>query len=366
MQMQRLLKILSLALLCLSSPIVLWASTADALALQGRIVQVFEQNKNAIVRVKAAYRQPIKEADEKAEDSLNVLVRVGTGFFISKEGHILVSASRAAGASRIWVEYRGKPYAAEPVGHDLLTNISVLRLLQPPEDFSIIPIDTSLPQPPLGSIVVALSCPLDFDPSPSMGIVTGFDKKLGKRIFPTGYLRTSIPVDGGQGGCPMLDINGRFIGMSVASINELSGSYCLPPDAVARVRDDLLFAGHIIHGWMGLEVTAKVDKGDQRNVFLSQLVSEAPAEKAGLQEGDQILAIGGREIADVSDVPSAIFFTRANQFTSVKVRRGEEDLEFSVKTLPRPDCDPMMEAAVVTELPAVANQPLEKETATTP
>lgn len=353
--MHRLLPIFLLSLFYTLSHASLFASTADALALQSRIVQVFEQNKSAIVRVKAAYRQET-EGSQEEDSSLNVMVRVGTGFFISKEGHVLVSASRAAGASRVWVEYEGKPYAAEAIGHDLLTNISVLRLLQPPEDFSIIPIDTSLPHPSLGSIVVALSCPLDFDPSPSMGIVTGYDKKLGKRIFPTGYLRTSIPVDGGQGGCPMLDINGRFIGMSVAAITELNGSYCLPPDAVARVRDDLLFAGRIIHGWMGLEVTAKVDKGDQRNVLLSQLVPDAPAEQAGLLEGDQILAIGGREIADVSDVPSAIFFTRANQFTSVKVRRGGEDMEFSVKTLPRPDKDPMMEASVVTELPPVANQ----------
>ncbi len=358
--MQRLQRYGFLALFAVFSHAPLSASTADALALQGRIVQVFEQNKGAIVRVKAAYRQAGQE-EKKDDDSLNVMVRVGTGFFISKEGHVLVSASRAAGADRVWIEYQGKPYAAEAVGHDLLTNISVLRLLQPPENFTIIPIDSSLPRPALGSIVVALSCPLDFDPSPAMGIVTGYDKKLGKRIFPTGYLRTSIPVDGGQGGCPMLDINGRFIGMSVAAIAELDGSYCLPPDAVARVRDDLLFAGHIIHGWMGLEVTAKVDEGDQRNVFLSRLVSDAPAEKAGLKEGDQVLAIGGREIADVSDVPSAIFFTRANQFTSIKVNRGGEEMEFSVKTLPRPEKDPMMEASVVTGLPPVANQALEEE-----
>lgn len=358
-----LFRLLAWSVLLALLKVPLFASATDALALQNRLIQVFDQNKHAIVRVKAAYTQTVEsealkegQKDEKKEDKIEVLVRVGTGFFISREGHVLVSASRAAGAERIWVEYKGKPYAAEAIGHDLLTNISVLRLLQPPEEFTIIPIDPSMPRAPLGSIVVALSCPLDFDPSPSMGMITGYDKKLGNRIFPTGYVRTSIPVEGGQGGCPMLDINGRFIGMSVAAIAELNGSYCLPPDAIARIRDDLLFAGHIIHGWMGLEVSAQVDRSDQRKVYLSRLVADAPAEQAGLKEGDQVLAIGGREIVDVSDVPGAVFFTRANQYTSVKVERNGEEMEFSVKTLPRPEKEPMLKASVITGTPPVAKQ----------
>ncbi|MGB0415553.1 MAG: S1C family serine protease [Coraliomargarita sp.] len=338
--------------------LIAWASTlsalansSDALALQQRLVTIFEQNKDAIVRVKAAYKQA--DAPTRPDEKLNVMLRVGTGFFISKEGHVLVSASRAAGADRVWIEYQGKPYATEPVGHDRLTNISVLRVLELPEAFSIIPIDPAAPAPELGSLVVAIACPLDFEPSPSLGMVTGFDKKLGPRVFPTTYTRTSIPVDGGRGGGPMLDINGRFIGMSVAAISELNGSYALPPDAVARIRDDLLFSGRIIHGWMGLEVKAKIDSSDRNKVILSRLVEEAPAQEAGLQVGDQLLAIGGREIADVSDVPSAIFFTRANQFTPVKVARGEEVLEFSVKTLARPEKNPLEDVTEVTKAEAV-------------
>lgn len=338
-----------------------FAVAADALALQQRMVDVFQQNRGAIVRVKAAYKNPDSRPAPDGEKKLDVMLRVGTGFFISKEGHVLVSASRAAGADRVWVEYDGKPYATESVGHDRLTNISVLRVLELPEEFDIIAIDPAAPMPELGSIAMAITCPLDFDPSPAMGMVTGYDKKLGPRVFPTGYLRTSISVDGGQGGCPMFDINGRFIGMSVASIAELNGSYCLPPDAVARVRDDLLFAGKIIHGWMGLEVKANVELDGANYVILSRLVDDGPAAEAGLLVGDQVLSIAGREIADVSDVPSAIFFTRANQFTPVKVRRGEEELEFSVKTLPRPEKNPMIQAEEAAEEDAASEDSAAEE-----
>ena len=323
--------------------LVSYAGPADALALQERLVTVFEQNKDAIVRVKAAYRGPDTEAG-KAQ----VVLRVGSGFFVSKEGHVMVSASRAAGADRVWVEYKGNSYATEAVGHDRLTNVSILRVVELPESFSIIPIDTSVETPMLGSIAVAISCPLDFDPSPSMGMVTGMDKKLGNRVFPTAYIRTSIDVDAGRGGCPLLDINGRFIGMTVASIPDLGGSYCLPPDALVRVRDDLLFSGHIIHSWMGFEVASKLNADNSHSVYLSKLVAGAPADEAGLLEDDRLVSIGGRAIDTVADVPTAVFFTRANQFTTVKVTRDGEELDFSIKTLPRPEKDTLIGAV---ELP---------------
>ncbi|MGZ0707694.1 S1C family serine protease [Coraliomargarita sp. W4R53] len=314
------------------------ANGAEALALQERLLEVYAQNKGAVVRVKAAYAQG--EVDGKQQ----IMLRVGTGFFISKEGHVLVSASRAAGASRVWIEYDGRPYATEAVGHDRLTNISVLRVLEPPEDFSIIKLDASEPLPKVGSIAVAITCPLDFGPTPVMGMFTGIEKKLGNKVFPTSYIRTSIPVDGGQGGCPILDLNGRFIGMSVASIAELNGSFSLPVDALVRVRDDLMFSGHIIHGWMGFEVATQLHDDDSNGVYLSKVIEDAPAAQAGLNEGDRLVSIAGRRIDDVFDVPGAFFFTRANQFTSVEVYRGEELLKLSVKTLPRPEKDPVIAA----------------------
>jgi len=313
------------------------AGPVDALALQQRLIEVFEQNKDAIVQVKAAYPEPEPEGDGKAQ----VVLRVGTGFFISQEGHVLVSASRAAGASRTWIEYKGKSYATEAVGHDRLTNISVLRVLELPDVFSIIPIDTSVSKPKQGAIAIAISCPLDFEPSPALGIVTGVDKKLGTKVFPTEYIRTSISVDAGQGGCPILDINGRFVGMTVASIPELGASYCIPADALGRVRDDLMFSGHFIHSWMGFEVAERLNTDDTYAVYLSKVIGGAPAEMVGLREGDHLVSIGGREVSEVSDVPGAVFFTRANQFTSIKIRRGEELMEFSVKALPRPEKSPV-------------------------
>ena len=320
-------------LLCMSLMPGLAVGSGEALALQQRVIDVFVQNEDAVVQVKAAYARPGVTEEGKKE----VMLRVGTGFFISREGHVLVSASRAAGADRVWIEQRGQSYATEAVGHDRLTNISILRTLEPPEEFSIITIDTGVGRPRTGAIAVAISCPLDFGPTPAKGLFTGVDKKIGDKFFPTEYIRTSISVDAGQGGCPMLDINGRFIGMSVASIPDLGGSYLLPADALARVRDDLMFSGKVIHSWLGFEVRGELNGENENDVILSKIVEGAPAELGGLREGDQLISIGGRSIDDVSDVPGAIFFTRANQFTTIEVVRDDQRMELSVKALPRPE-----------------------------
>jgi serine protease Do len=329
--MVRLTALLPLVFLAFRLPL-----PADVLALQQRLMEVYEENRDAVVRVKAAFR------DETEEGRPHVTLKVGTGFFVSQEGHVLVNASRAAGADRIWVEFHDEPYVAEPVGHDRLTNLSVLRVVEPPPGFKFIPVDASLPKPKPGAVVFGISCPLDFKPSPAVGLVSGIENKIGAQVFPTEYIRTTLPVDAGRGGCPVLDIHGRLLGITVASIPDMDASYAMPVEALVRVRDDLLFSGKMVHSWIGFRVAEAADAEGARKVYLSSVVEGAPAEEAGLREGDVLLSIGGREIFGVADVPAAVFFTRANQYTTVRVQRGGEVSEVSVKTLPRPESDPVI------------------------
>jgi len=313
------------------------AAEDNVLALQQRLIDVYRENRDAVVRVKAAFER------EREDGSKHVKLKVGTGFFISRKGHVLVNASRAAGADRVWIERDDEPYPAKTVGHDRLTNISVLKVREKPEAFAFIPLDSDVETPEVGSIVFAISSPLDFEQTPAFGLITGVENQLGPQVFPTRYIRSTINVEAGEGGCPLLDINGRLVGMTVGAIPEIDASYALPTAALIRVRDDLLFAGEVIHSWMGFEVGRRENAGDGRHVTLTKIVDGSPADKAGLKRGDVLLAIGGREILDVADVPNAVFFTRANQYTTVRVRRDGATREISVKTLPRPEDKPLLE-----------------------
>ena len=299
--------------------------------LQEAIYSVVETHESAIVRVKAAFRQ-----EQTGEKPSQINLRVGTGFFVSREGHILVNASRALGADRIGVEYKGRVYPAEAIGHDSLTNVSLIRLLKTPENFGIVPLALEQPLLPLGTFVVSLSCPLDFSVSPNLGIFTGVDKKLGDRIFPTAYFRTSIPIGSGQGGCPIFDRHGQLIGMTIASIPEMKGSYALPVSALARVKEDLMASGQSLRAWIGLEVKENISGSGEHNVFVAELIAGGPAKEGGLKEGDQILSICDIPIHHITDLPTAIFKTHVNQLAPVLVRRKDKELYFSIKAVPKP------------------------------
>ena len=309
----------------------LGANSYDALALQQRIIEVFEQNKDAIVRVKAAFRSPESETGKS-----QVMLRVGSGFFVSHEGHVLVNASRALGAYKIGIEYKGSVYPAEPVGHDPVTNISLLRLISIPKSFGVIPLITEEQDIALGTFIFSLAYPLDFDVSPFFGILSGVDKKLGDSIFPTSYYRTSITIGSGQGGSPVFNNNGQLIGMTIASIPDMNGSYCLPVSALARVKEDLMVGGKSLRGWIGLEVRENISDQKKNNVYISKINESGPAKLAGLKVGDNILSLCEVPIFHISDLPSATFKTYINRLSPIKILREDTVMELTIKAVEPP------------------------------
>lgn len=300
-------------------------------SLQEDLYRIYEEYESAVVRVKAAFRQ--KETEETPSQ---INLRIGTGFFVSQEGHVLVNASRALGAYKIGVEYKGIVYPAEPIGHDPITNISLLRLINKPDTFGVISLTFEEQKIAIGSFVFSLACPLDFDVSPVFGILSGVDKKLGDSIFPTAYYRTSITAGSGQGGSPVFDVNGRLIGMTIASIPDMNGSYCLPVSALARVKEDLMVSGKSLRGWIGLEVRENVSEQREHNVYISRINESGPAELAGLKVGDNIASLCKMPIKHISDLPSATFKTYINQISPITIIRDDEVMEFTIKATENP------------------------------
>ena len=318
-----------LAFICLLSPVATYSANHQ---LQEDLYRIYDEYESAIVRVKAAFRQ--QETEDKPSQ---INLRIGTGFFVSREGHVLVNASRALGAYKIGIEYKGNVYPAEPIGHDPVTNISLLRLINAPESFGVIPLTFEGREVALGTFIFSLACPLDFDVSPIFGILSGVDKKLGDSIFPTAYYRTSISIGSGQGGSPVFDVNGQLIGMTIASIPDMNGSYCLPVSALARVKEDLMVGGKSLRGWIGLEVRENISGKKEHNVYISKINESGPAELAGLKVGDNILSLCGVTINHISDLPSATFKTYINQLSPIKVLREDTVMEFSIKAMEAPE-----------------------------
>ncbi len=301
----------------------LTGSEGAFLSLQRRIVDIHEHNHPAVVKVFAAFN---------AEGAgTRRMLFVGTGFYISKEGHILTNTNVTFGADRIWVEKDGIAYAAEVIGQDPLTNISLIRTLTLPPDFKFLRLSESPDPPVVGSFVVALTCELGMEPGPSMGLVKGWNTSYGDRILPTIFLRTSIPSEGGEGGSPVFDLNGSLVGMIVAALPEIRSSFVLPSRAIQRIRDDILFSREVSYAFFGMQTREVSDLEHGPRIVVEEVKTAGPAESAGLKVGDQLLRVGDFAIERDADLRMASFFARPNEFVQIRILREGEEMEIALR-----------------------------------
>lgn len=305
----------------------------DYLSLQSRLIDVFEQNKNAVVRVIASYEE--QQSDE--EESSGFLL-VGTGFFISKEGHVMTNATVVNRPNRIWVDYDNNSYEAETVGFDSVTNLSIIKLKNLPDDFTFLHLAESTDSlPSVGTLLFSISCELGFDPSPSMGLLTGQNLHYGNQVLPTTYLRSDIPSDGGEGGAPVFDVHGRLIGMVVVSLPEIRSSFILPTRAARRIRDDILFSGRVLYGYLGIRINPTPLNGLNPFLEIEAVLPNSPAAEVGLLPNDILLKVGDFNVKNLPDLHNATFFSRPGQYLPIEILRDGDVKQFSLKIVEHPN-----------------------------
>lgn len=321
------------AILVALFPLSGFSQGGDWGSLQRRIIEIYDETRDAIVRVKAAY-------EARGEEMVPQVV-VGTGFFISNNGLVLTNAGIVGNPVRVWVEHHDIAYSAELIGRDHDSNVALLRLDTVPNDFEFIHLMDSSELPPIGQLLIRMSAPFEFSPTPQLGMVAGFESRFGSKFFPCRYIRASMQAAPGSEGAAYVDLAGRLVGIQVHSLPELGSTYVLPARAAMRIRDDLLFSGEVTYGWIGFEVRDESSVRDGRRQTIAKVLPDTPAAEVGLVPGDVLLRIGEHPIHTVDDIRSAMFYTRVGQFVEVDVRRDGNPMEFSVKLVRRPDDEPL-------------------------
>lgn len=300
----------------------------DFFGFQDRLTDIFNQKKDAVVRVFGVHPAPSSSSDSSKEAQQ---VDVGTGFFISREGHIMTIANVVDAAQSISVQYNNDLYPAELVGYDSVTNIAIIRLCRSFSNTPFFYLGESMEIPQPSVMLLAVTCKLGLDPGPSMGMVTGWHTAFFEKVFPTTFLRSSIPSDGGEGGSPVFDFTGRFVGVMVCSIDSIRSSFIVPACVVMRIRDDLVFSGKVSYAYFGMETTAAGSF-----LIVDRVIEGDPAHVAGLKIGDKILEFNNRPTNDATDLYNAIYFARPGQLLPVKVQRGDEELKLNIRLKEQP------------------------------
>ncbi|MGA2052587.1 MAG: S1C family serine protease [Opitutales bacterium] len=293
-------------------------TTGDFMALQQRYIELLGQAQPAVVKI-----------DILCSDGITYL---STGFFISREGYVMTAnAHLLQDAVRVVVEQNGVPYIADVMGVDLVTNIALLRTPKPPANFGVLNLTDSPDAPPVGSMLLAVTCKRGDEPGPSPGILQGYNIKYGEQNLHALYLRTNIPDDGAESGSPVFDLEGRLAGMMVVTLPETRSSLVLPARALMRVREDLLNHGRVLYGRFGFSGKQLVTAETGSEVLIDDVEFGGPAATAGLRVGDLLVSIGGTPIHSDQDMVQLTFFAQPGQYLNVRVYRDGRQIELPLQ-----------------------------------
>jgi S1-C subfamily serine protease len=279
-----------------------------AKAIGDTVEQVFQRCDDAVVRV-------------ESEDELGKVA--GTGFFADSDGTIFTLASVVGDGLGITVTHGSSRWPAR-----LLTK-------DPRSGIALIKVDTAEPTPFLtrgdcgelqpASPLVAIGFPLDHDVTPGFGLVGGFDRQVQGRFFATTHIRASIPVQRGQGGSPVVNLEGDVIGVLVSGFEDGAGCYVLPIRAASKVLRDYERFGDVRHGWAGVTVQEMPVEVHGSRMAVDVVDPAGPA-AGNFRPGDVLLQVGDIVISRPEDTLDASFFLTAGDTVEVRVARGDEVL----------------------------------------
>jgi len=319
---------------------LLASTTAGVLAaglletLDQEVSAIYQKSKDAIVKVHAQLQFRVGNL------SFVPLHRIGTGFFVDKDGHLLTAATVVDGAESCWIDWRGRRLPARIVGCDQQTNLAILKI-DPGADVTT----PFLPQGNsddlhAGSMVIAIGFPYDMSSVPVMGFVGGLDIQRGGRVFATSHIRAGCRLSPGQGGGPLLNARGEVIGIAVAAHMD-DQCYALPINAARKIYTDILQFGQPQYTWVGLGITERhrvsPETGEEDSrVLVQQVYSNAPAATAGFCEGDVLVRVGTNDVHCSADVLNTMFYSHVGDKVMFTVLRDglEHQIALVVGTRP--------------------------------
>lgn len=269
---------------------------------------------------------------------------LGSGVIVDESGHIVTNHHVIANADSIRVQLAdGRVADAHIVGRDPDTDLAVLKI-----DLKPLPVATfgRSDQLKVGDVVLAIGNPIGLSQTVTHGIVSATSRQqLG--IAPLeDFIQTDAPINFGNSGGALVDASGALIGINTAIVAKSLGvegiGFAIPVNMVRGVLSDIIAHGRVVRGWIGIvpedvsdEQAARLGLS-QGGVLLANLYVGSPAQQAGLQPGDLLLAINGNTLQSAQDALARIANEKPGATLGIKVLRGRRAFEVKAHVSERP------------------------------
>lgn len=271
----------------------------------------------------------------------------GSGFIIDENGYIITNNHVISGNNEIIVRLNDKTeYKAEIVGADPKTDLAVLKIKS---DKKLSPLKLAdSDKVKIGQFCIAVGAPFMFDYTMTFGIVSQKGRTVGLNFYEN-YIQTDAAINMGNSGGPLLDLDGKVIGVNdfIVSGNAMSPGniglgFAIPSNMVKKVYEQIKEHGKVIRPWVGIgmeEITQK-QKSELKiksGVLVKEIYDGQPADKAGIEPGDIILKVGNKEVNSPKDVQNAVLEYNPGDTIEFEVFRNNKKKIIKVKASQQAD-----------------------------
>ncbi|MBQ7219806.1 MAG: Do family serine endopeptidase [Synergistaceae bacterium] len=271
----------------------------------------------------------------------------GSGFIVTKEGQILTNNHVVDGVDKITVSLQltdgsKKTYPAKIVGSDPTYDLAVIKI-EPDGDLPTLELGDS-DAVEVGEYVVAIGNPYGFEQSVTVGVISAKNRSIhAQDVNFDDFLQTDAAINPGNSGGPLLDMEGKVVGINTAIIPYAQGlGFAIPVNKAKEIMGDLVSYGRVKRGWLGVsvrDITPEMAKAygveGTNGAMINDVFKGDPADKAGIKRGDVVVELNGAQVKNANDFVQKVRTLAPNTVAKIKVVRKGRKMDFSVKLAER-------------------------------
>jgi len=321
-----------------------------------RVIKVIEKAMPAVVSIAVSEKDKTEKSSsnhfslEKADSSQD-FINGGSGFIIEEKGIVLTNRHVVSGKDiQCFITLgSGEKFKAELIARDPLDDLAILQFNSNGKNLPVIPLGDSN-KVKLGETVLALGNVLGFlKNTVSAGIISGLSRSITAQIEKNtkpsemrGLIQTDAAINPGNSGGPLINLSGRAIGISVATVAGLENiGFALPIDIVKRDLNEFKKHNRITRSFLGIRyLTINEDASKEFSLpvkygaliikghsFDTAVVEKSPADKAGIKEKDIILEWNGDKITSDKNIQDYLSNSQVGDKVVMKILRDGKKFE---------------------------------------
>jgi len=282
---------------------------------------------------------------DDATSQQRMLSSLGSGVIVSPDGYVLTNHHVTNGADKIQVALRdGRESIAEVIGTDPESDLAVLRI--PLDNLPVIKLSNS-ENTAIGDVALAIGNPFGVGQTVTMGIISATGRShLGINAYED-FIQTDAAINPGNSGGALINPNGALVGINTAIFSRSGGSqgigFAIPANLAHSVLNELVTQGRVIRGWLGIEaqtlsreLAASFGLRNPQGMIIAGAIKGGPADQAGLQPGDVLLAVDGQPVLDARATMSNIAAIKPGTRLPVTIVRNGERQDLTLEVAERP------------------------------